>query len=417
MSAIFVLRRAFVRCLSLSPAIRTCLFAALLLVPLSAGRAVDPDDSTASRESTAADDSAVTILTAERETKIAAPLVDGDELWIPQSDVDQALGFDIKPEGACRGGLCIPLDRSPAAGFFRQHDDSDYFNVSRLAGRLKQPVVVDREHGVWSFGPVPDVQSAAIDSAVAPDFALPDREGKLVRLSDFRGRKVLLLTWASWCGCSLDLPGWQKFYEEMSGRNFQIVAVAQDTGGEKVARKFYDKAQATFTSLVDPHHTVSGLYQMVNVPSGVWIDEEGRMVRPPEVAYSHTMQVLTVKLPGDEYVAALRDWIEKGAESKYALSPEQLRKRLAPADGQAGLAEANFKLGVFLHEQGDDDDAKRYWGEAQRLAPDNWNYHRQAWSFTPKDATRLWFQKVRALDGKPYYAPLEFERDFAKSPQ
>ena len=392
-------------------AARTLFATALLLsAPLAAYAADAPATDT---PATTADNGA-TILTVDSTTKVANPFISGDELYIPQDEVAAATGFDIKPEGACRGGLCIPLDNSTEAGFFRKVDDRDYFNVSKLAARLKQPVVVDREHKVWSFGPVPAAQASSLDSALAPDFALADREGKLVRLSDFRGKKVLLLTWASWCGCSQDLPGWQKLFEEMAAKNFHIVAVAQDTGGEAVARKFYDKAHATFTSLVDPHHTVSGLYQMVNVPSGVWIDEEGRMVRPPEVAYSHTMQVLTVKLPGDEYVAALRDWIEKGAASKYALSPEEMRKRLAPVDEQLGLAEANFKLGAYLHELGDDDAAKGYWVESQKLAPDNWNYHRQAWSFTPKEANKLWFQKVRALGGKPYYAPLEFEQDFAK---
>ena len=371
-------------------------------------------DAPATDAPAAAADTGATILTVDRATKIVNPLIVGDELYIPQDEVAAAIGFDIKPEGACRGGLCIPLDNSPEAGFFRKVDDRDYFNVSKLGARLKQPVVVDGEHKVWSFGPVPTAPSGGTDSVLAPDFALADKDGKLVKLSDFRGKKVLLLTWASWCGCSLDLPGWQKLYEEMAGKNFHIVAAAQDSGGEAVARKFYDKAGATFTSLVDPHHTVSGLYQMVNVPSGVWIDEEGRMVRPPEVAYSHTMQVLTVKLPGDEYVAALRDWIENGAASKYALSPEEMRKRLAPPDDQLALAEANFKLGVYLHELGDDDAAKGYWAESQKLAPDNWNYHRQAWSFTPKEANKLWFQKVRNLNGKPYYAPLEFEQDFAK---
>ena len=371
-------------------------------------------DAPATDAPAAAADTGATILTVDRATKIVNPLIVGDELYIPQDEVAAAIGFDIKPEGACRGGLCIPLDNSPEAGFFRKVDDRDYFNVSKLGARLKQPVVVDGEHKVWSFGPVPTAPSGGTDSVLAPDFALADKDGKLVKLSDFRGKKVLLLTWASWCGCSLDLPGWQKLYEEMAAKNFHIVAVAQDTGGEAVARKFYDKAGATFTSLVDPHHTVSGLYQMVNVPSGVWIDEEGRMVRPPEVAYSHTMQVLTVKLPGDEYVAALRDWIENGAASKYALSPEEMRKRLAPPDDQLALAEANFKLGVYLHELGDDEAAKSYWAESQKLAPDNWNYHRQAWSFTPKEANKLWFQKVRNLNGKPYYAPLEFEQDFAK---
>ncbi len=56
----------------------------------------------------------------------------------------------------------------------------------------------DSEHRTWSFGQVPSTRSAFLDSAIAPDFALPDREGNLVHLSDFRGKKVLLLAWASW---------------------------------------------------------------------------------------------------------------------------------------------------------------------------------------------------------------------------
>ena len=366
MPSMFTSRRAFAQISSPGNWMARVLVASAWLLSASlAINAADPPtaETTAAAPATEAKavDTGAVILADDRTTKIDAPLVDGDVLWIPQADVAAALGFEIKPEGACRAGLCIPLDNSPEGGFLRRVDDRDYFNVSKLAAQLKQPLVVDREHRVWSFGAVPGVQASSIDAALAPDFALADREGKLVRLSDFRGRKVLLLTWASWCGCSQDLPGWQKLYEELASKNFHIVAVAQDTGGEAAARKFYDKAKATFTSLVDPHHTVSGLYQMVNVPSGVWIDEQGRMVRPPEVAYSHTMNVLGVKLPGDEYVSALRDWLEKGADSKYALLPAQLRERRAPATEQAGLAEANFKLAVFLKELGHDDEALQLW--------------------------------------------------------
>jgi hypothetical protein len=73
-----------------------------------------------------------------------------------------------------------------------------WFNVSELARKLQQAVVVDREHAVWSFGNIPVTRNAYLQSAMAPFFALPNREGKLVRLSDFRGKKVLLITWASW---------------------------------------------------------------------------------------------------------------------------------------------------------------------------------------------------------------------------
>ena len=75
-------------------------------------------------------------------------------------------------------------------------------------------------------------------------------------------------------------------YTELRERNFEIVAAAQDVGGEAAAGKWYDAANATFTTLVDAKHAVSSAFQFVNVPSGVWIDERGRVVRPGEPAWT-----------------------------------------------------------------------------------------------------------------------------------
>jgi hypothetical protein len=88
-----------------------------------------------------------------------------------------------------------------------------------------------------SFGEIPVLRGAFYNSRIAPDFAVPDRTGKLVHLSDFRGKKALVITWASWWGCRLDLPGWQKLYTELHDKNFEIIAAAQDTGGEAAAGK------------------------------------------------------------------------------------------------------------------------------------------------------------------------------------
>ncbi|PCJ23519.1 MAG: hypothetical protein COA96_11655 [SAR86 cluster bacterium] len=73
-----------------------------------------------------------------------------------------------------------------------------WFNVTELADKLQQAHVTDYADGVWSFGVLPLERQSFFRGAVAPDFALPDRDGNIVRLSDFRGKKVLLLTWASW---------------------------------------------------------------------------------------------------------------------------------------------------------------------------------------------------------------------------
>ena len=232
----------------------------------------------------------------------------------------------------------------------------------------------------------------------------------MVRLSDFRGKKVLLLTWASWCGCSLDLVGWQKVYEELSPKNFELIAVAEDTGGESAAGKFYDRAHATYTTLIDQEHRVSELYQMVNVPTGVWIDEKGNVVRPGEVAYTTGFKILGKTVGDDRYVPALRDWIAKGNESEYVMSPAKLRQKTPPRSGDLKKAELEFRLGAYLFEQSDRAGAKEHWAIAQKLDPDNWNYHRQDWSFDSKTAMKNWIRKVGGLKGKPYYEPIDFQK-------
>jgi hypothetical protein len=192
----------------------------------------------------------------------------------------------------------------------------------------------------------------------------------------------------------------------LKDQNFEIIAAAQDTGGEKACGKFYDRAKATYTTLIDPQHTVSTLYQMVNVPSGVWIDETGRIVRSPEVAYSKEQKVLGTTIGDNHYIDGLRDWVEHGADSRFVMSPEQLNPRLATAELQHRQADAHFKLATHFHGLGDADAAETHWKAAQQLHGDSWNYHRQQWSFDPKTATRKWFTKFRGLKGEPYYAPL-----------
>jgi hypothetical protein len=193
------------------------------------------------------------------------------------------------------------------------------------------------------------------------------------------------------------------------------VAAAQDTGGEAAAGKFYDRAHASFPALVDERHLVSSLYHLTNVPSGVWIDESGRIVRPGETAYS-TDRSLTLggkklTIEGDAYVAALRDWVANGATSKYALSGAEVARRvhrLSPAEAEA---EASFQLGVHFFKAGNNELAAKYWQRAQALNPESWNYHRQEWSFAPQEAGKKWMAKFLALGDRPYYPPLDLPKE------
>jgi hypothetical protein len=145
---------------------------------------------------------------------------------------------------------------------------------------------------------------------------------------------------------------------------------------------------------------------------GVWVDERGRIVRPAEPAWTEsrtdTYGGKPLVIEGDEYVAALRDWIRNGDRSPYVLSDEEYARRVTPRSAEAMEADASFKLAVWFQQTGRPDLAATYFRRAQELNPDDWNYHRQEWSFTPQDAGRKWLEKFKALDG-PYYPKLEMK--------
>jgi hypothetical protein len=84
--------------------------------------------------------------------------------------------------------VCIPIPKELKSG--------EWFNLTGFARRTGEAFVSDTN--VWSFGEIPVMGGRYQISRMAPDFAVPDRQGKLVHLSDFRGKKVLVITWASW---------------------------------------------------------------------------------------------------------------------------------------------------------------------------------------------------------------------------
>jgi len=139
-----------------------------------------------------------TVLYKDRVVEVARTLNSPNDLWVVPEDLPRINDFILKPEGACLDELCIPVRQDRESEMFVKRSGQGWFNVTALARRLQQEFAVDREHGVWSFGNIPVSRNAFLQSAVAPDFTLPDRDGKMRRLSDFRGKKVLVITWASW---------------------------------------------------------------------------------------------------------------------------------------------------------------------------------------------------------------------------
>ena len=141
---------------------------------------------------------AVTVLYDDHAIAVERTLADPNDLWVVPEDLPRINGFELKPEGACLDELCVPVLQDRDSDMFVTRRGQPWFNVTELARKLEQAYVVDHDHHVWSFGEVPVTRTSFLNAAIAPDFALPNRAGELVRLSDFRGKKVFIVTWASW---------------------------------------------------------------------------------------------------------------------------------------------------------------------------------------------------------------------------
>ena len=139
-----------------------------------------------------------TVLYEERVTQLGAGLPGVQDLWVTTKELTQATGFELKPEGVCREELCFPVPKPRTQEFLKKTADATWFNLSAFGRLLKQPEARDEALGVFVFGPRPDQRDAHLQSLVAPDFTLPDKDGKPHSLRDLRGKKVLLVTWASW---------------------------------------------------------------------------------------------------------------------------------------------------------------------------------------------------------------------------
>ena len=118
----------------------------------------------------------------------------GDDLWLSSGDLEQALGWTLKPEGLCQGDVCVPVPPARAAEFVSGRD----VNVAAFWRHLAKPVVRADDGGHWYFGEGAAERRRQLESLEAPDFTLPDLDGRLHSLSDHRGKKVFLATWASW---------------------------------------------------------------------------------------------------------------------------------------------------------------------------------------------------------------------------
>jgi hypothetical protein len=241
---------------------------------------------------------------------------------------------------------------------------------------------------------------------------------------------------------------WQALREELHPSGFELVTVGMDVAGPEACRPFIEAAAPSHPSLVDVGHLVAERFGVVNIPNGVWIDEEGVVVRPAEPAFppgrggarggeppeglpEHMRDILReasrIKADPDAYGAALRDWVARGAESPYALSPDEVVARSGRRDPAVAEAAAHFEIAQHLHRAGDEAGAVRNFRAAHRLQPENFSYKRQAWSLAAPGTGPFerywqgpvegreeewpyesdWLTEVRAMGAERYYPPLD----------
>ncbi len=204
-----------------------------------------------------------------------------------------------------------------------------------------------------------------------------------------------------------------------------------DTQGAAVAREWIELAKPRHPSLIDSAHVLGEKLGFVNVPMSAWVDERGMLVRLGDAAFTRESPIRTMKITDDipphlqevlreaqkiqtdheTYLAALRDWAEKGVNSQFAWSPAEVVERSGPRNMDAARAAACFELGQHLYRGGNERDAIEHWREAHRLVPGNWTYKRQAWSIADpaqgptEDYEGSWLDDVKVQGGGEAYYP------------
>ena len=198
---------------------------------------------------------------------------------------------------------------------------------------------------------------------------------------------------------------WQALYEELGGRGFMPITVALDRSPED-ARPWIDAAKPTHPSLIDVRHVVADLYNMVNVPTILWIDEQGRIARPNDVAFGTDTFKHITGLESAKPLAAVRAWVRGEVPALGEARARQLQPLPTAAHQQA---RAEFSLGQWLYEQGRPAAAERRFVQAGELAPHDFTIRRGTMPMRGIDPMGPQFREMLGAwtkAGNPYYKPL-----------
>jgi hypothetical protein len=186
-----------------------------------------------------------------------------------------------------------------------------------------------------------------------------------------------------------------------------VITVATDRADD--ARSWIERANPTHPTLIDEHHRLGELYNMVNVPTVVWIDETGRITRPNDVAFTTEKGGRYANVSTDEQMALLRGWVRGSLPPP---SDDDIRKRVTPLSEESSLARAHFGLGWWLHQEGRFGAAQHQFSIGGELAPDDFMIRRGTMPLRGSDPFGPEFAEM-VTDwlgrGHTYYLPLPVE--------
>jgi thiol-disulfide isomerase/thioredoxin len=318
----------------------------------------------------------LTVLDGDRETTVEA-----DGLLLSAAALSEATGWELKDVGLCRGDVCVPARLTEPV------------SLADVAAALQRPL---------AFAPVPGAAvlgepggQVAGPGEVAPPLALRDVDGREVTVTG-TGRKTAVVAWSTWCGCRYELPAWKQLSDELKAHGLDIVTVAVDEDPAEVRPWVQDG----LPTVVDPEHRVSDVFGIAHVPSTVWLDEQGRVVKPPTIAPGDDQFQEFTQVPAAQHHDALRRWVRDGEVPAVETVPED--------DAQLRAARAERRLAAWLHRHGHPDAAEEHFAAAVSLAPLDFSIRRGSMPLRGQDPFgteffALWEQWNDA--GRPGYQP------------
>jgi hypothetical protein len=194
-------------------------------------------------------------------------------------------------------------------------------------------------------------------------------------------------------------------HEELAGFGFTVVTVALDKSPDD-ARPWIEAARPSHPSLIDTGHVLADLFNIVNVPTVLWIDERGRIVRPNDVAFGTDTFKHITGLESGQSLTAIRAWV-RGETPAFTEDEIRALQSLPTAEDQQARAE--FGLGEWLFRRGRSEAAARHFARAGELAPHDFTIRRGTMPMRGIDPMGPDFRRMLGewtAAGQPYYRPL-----------